>query len=138
MLRTSTIIILGCSITIVRAFNRYLFLMKDIFHVSSNYISFDYCCVTFVSLFNLRQPRDFTTHTARRGTLYIFILPSSCTPGSVPIFESQPDDSIRSTRYQVPGTTFCSILQQYYIYIVFIIFHPTILIFALLFSPAES
>ena len=35
------------------------------------YISCDYCCVTFVSLFiNLRHSRDFTSHTSRRGTLY--------------------------------------------------------------------
>ena len=37
------------------------------------YISCDYGCVTFVSLFiNLRHPRDFTSHTSRRGTLYIY------------------------------------------------------------------
>ena len=38
------------------------------------YISCDYCCVTFASLFNFRHPRDFTSHTSRRGTLYIYIL----------------------------------------------------------------
>ena len=38
------------------------------------YISCDYCCVTFVSLFiNLGHPRDLTSHTSRRGTLYIYI-----------------------------------------------------------------
>ena len=36
------------------------------------YISCDYCCVSFVILFiNLRHPRDFKSHTSRRGTLYI-------------------------------------------------------------------
>ena len=38
------------------------------------YISCDYCCVTFVSLFiSLRHSRDFTSHKSRRGTLYIYI-----------------------------------------------------------------
>ena len=36
MLRTSTIFVLGCSPNYYRAFRRYLFLMKDISHVSSN------------------------------------------------------------------------------------------------------
>ena len=48
------------------------------------YISCDYCCVTFVSIFiNLRHPRDFTSHTSRWGTLYIcrtwYILKALCT-----------------------------------------------------------
>ena len=35
------------------------------------YISCDHCCATLVSLFiNLRNPRDFTSHTSRRRTLY--------------------------------------------------------------------
>ena len=38
------------------------------------YISCEYCCVTFVSLFiNLHHPRDFTSHTSRRGTLYYYV-----------------------------------------------------------------
>ena len=46
--------------------------------------SYYYCCVSFVSLFNnLRPPRDCTSHTSRRGTLYIysevcFFGPSAC------------------------------------------------------------
>ena len=37
-------------------------------------ISCNYSCVTFVSLFiNLRHPREFTSHTSRRGTLCIYI-----------------------------------------------------------------
>ena len=39
----------------------------------STYVSCDYCCITFVSPFiNLRHRRDFTSHTSRRGTLYIY------------------------------------------------------------------
>ena len=51
--------------TIVRGFNRYLFLMNDIFHVFSNIYKLPgmYCCVTFVLLFDLRYPRDSTSHT---------------------------------------------------------------------------
>ena len=38
------------------------------------YISCDYYCVTFVSLsINLPHPRDFTSHTSRRGTLYVYM-----------------------------------------------------------------
>ena len=38
------------------------------------YVSCDYCCGTFVSLFiNLRHPRDFTSHTSRRRTLLLCI-----------------------------------------------------------------
>ena len=44
-------------------------------HVSSN-ISCDYC-VTCASLFNLRHHRDFTSHTSRKGTLYIYVLLSA-------------------------------------------------------------
>ena len=50
-------------------------------HVSFNLniISCDYCCVSFVSLFiNLRQSRDFTSHTSRRGTLYTYIYILMC------------------------------------------------------------
>ena len=37
-------------------------------------LSCDYLCVTFVSLLiNLRNPRDFTSHTSRRGTLHVYI-----------------------------------------------------------------
>ena len=37
-------------------------------------ISCNYCSVTFVPLFiNLRHPRDFTSHTSRRGTLYYYV-----------------------------------------------------------------
>ena len=42
-------------------------------HVSSNknIKCFGYSCVSFVSLFiNLRHPRDFTSHTSRKGTMY--------------------------------------------------------------------
>ena len=46
----------------------------------SIYVTCDYSFVTFVSLsVNLRHPRDFTSHTSRRGTLYCiemrFVLP---------------------------------------------------------------
>ena len=60
--------------TIVRALIPYLFLMKDIYSMfPPTYVSCDYCCVTFVSLFmNLRHPRDFTSHTSWRGTLYVY------------------------------------------------------------------
>ena len=61
------------------------------------YISCDYCCVAFVSFFiNLRHPRDLTSHTSRRGTLYIYInvffwpfgiLPSSGR-GSFPVLSA--------------------------------------------------
>ena len=65
--------------TIVRAFNRYLFLMKDTLHVSSNIYKCDYCCDTFVPLFiNLRHPRDFTSQTSRRGTLYYYEYVQMC------------------------------------------------------------
>ena len=41
---------------------------------SPTYISCDYCCVTFVSLFiNLRHPRDLMSHTTWRGTLCTYI-----------------------------------------------------------------
>ena len=45
---------------------------QPMLHVSSN-ISCDSCCVTCVSLLKLRHPRDFTSHTSRRGTLCIYI-----------------------------------------------------------------
>ena len=54
------------------------------YHVSSNIniISCDYCCASFVSLFiNLCHSRDITSHTYRRGTLYIYInVPSASFP----------------------------------------------------------
>ena len=61
--------------TIFCAFNLYFFFMEGIFHVSpSIYISFDYCYVTFVSLFiKLRHSRDFTPHSTRRQTLYYYV-----------------------------------------------------------------
>ena len=42
-------------------------MQQPMLHVSSN-ISYDY--VTCVSLSSLRRPRDFTSPTSRRGTLY--------------------------------------------------------------------
>ena len=77
MLRTRTIFILGCSTKLRVLFARLIAIYSS-WKVYSmfppTYISCDYCCVTFVSLFiNLRHPRDFTSHTYRRGTLYIYI-----------------------------------------------------------------
>ena len=48
------------------------FLMKIYLMFPSTYITCDYCCVTFMSLFNLRHLRDLTSYTSRRGTLYIY------------------------------------------------------------------
>ena len=40
----------------------------------STYISCDYCCVTFVSLFNLRHPRDFHVAHIPKGNLVLHVL----------------------------------------------------------------
>ena len=59
--------------TIDRTFNCYnmysSWKINPVFY-PTYYVSCDYCCVTLVSLFiTLRHPRDFTSHTSRRGTL---------------------------------------------------------------------
>ena len=60
--------------TIIRAFNRYLFRWKTYWMSPPTYRTYDYCrCVAFVFPFNLRHLRDFTSHTSRGGTLYIYI-----------------------------------------------------------------
>ena len=74
ILQTSTFI-LGCS---PNYFARLIVIYSSSKIYSMfppTYIGCDYCCVTFVSLFiNLRHPRDFTSHTSRKGTLYFEIL----------------------------------------------------------------
>ena len=65
-------------------------------HVSSdiNIISYDYCCVSSVSLFiNLGHPRDFTSHTSRRGTFVIYTyLPPPCLLGFKLVIEGWEHD----------------------------------------------
>ena len=96
-----------------------------------------------MSLFiNLRHPRDFTSHTSRRGTLYIYSY--YCRPIHqlpTPIFEKSWFRSRKNahfslliyTRYQIPGTTYCSFLQQYYLFLlIFIYFSIPFIFFDLL------
>ena len=101
MLRTSTILILGCSPTIVRAFNRYLYLMKYMFHVCSNidklWLLLCYLCVPFRQL--SPPPGFHVAHIPKGNLLLCFCvnvffwhigISSSSGHGSFPVLSARP------------------------------------------------
>ena len=71
--------------------------------------SCDYCRVTFVSLFiYLRHPRDITSHTSRRGTLYYYVsMCFFCTSAffSLPAADLFSCSRLRGTQGARPDTT---------------------------------